>query len=86
MVLNFILLEGTIFIGYSKNMSDYKLYMSNRLDSFVREYAHVLRSDSLFGEKIYIIVQNKSIGEWLKLEVARHYSIACFPDGGYLPI
>jgi len=76
MVLNFILLEGTIFIGYSKNMSDYKLYMSNRLDSFVREYAHVLRSDSLFGEKIYIIVQNKSIGEWLKLEVARQWGVS----------
>lgn len=66
----------TIFIGYSIAMSDYKLYMSNHLDSFIKEYSHIFRSSSLFGEKVYIIVQNKSIGEWLKLEIARQCGIS----------
>lgn len=70
------MLVGKIFIGYSVNMSGYKLYMSNRLDSFINEYSHILKSNSLFGEKIYIVVQNKSIGEWLKLQIASQCGVS----------
>ncbi|MBI9100616.1 MAG: exodeoxyribonuclease V subunit gamma, partial [Spirochaetaceae bacterium] len=57
-------------------MSDYKLYMSNHLNSFIGEYSSLLQSRSLFDDKLYIVVQNKSIGEWLKLELASHCGIS----------
>lgn len=46
------------------------------MNLFIKKYGHILRSDSLFSEKVYLIVQNKSIGEWLKLEIARQYGIS----------
>ncbi|MCP4181138.1 MAG: exodeoxyribonuclease V subunit gamma, partial [bacterium] len=57
-------------------MAEYRLYMSNRLDSFVDQYYKILNSNSLFEEKVYIVVQNKSIGEWLKLEIASRCGVS----------
>ena len=71
-----ILLEVSISIGYSKNMSDYKLYMSNRLDSFIDQYSNIFSSGSLFKDKTFIVVQNRSIGEWLKLELASRCGVS----------
>jgi len=71
-----LLLVVTIFIGYSRDMPDYKLYMSNRLDSFVKDFSHILQPGPLFRDKVCIVVQNKSIGDWLKLEIARHCGIS----------
>ncbi|MCP4163942.1 MAG: exodeoxyribonuclease V subunit gamma [Deltaproteobacteria bacterium] len=50
--------------------------MSNRLDSFVDQYYKIINSNSLFKEKVYIVVQNKSIGEWLKLEIASRCGVS----------
>ena len=70
------MLVEEIFIGYSKNMSEYKLYMSNRLNTFIENYSHILKPGSLFSDDLYIVVQNKSIGEWLKLEIAQQCGIS----------
>lgn len=65
-----------IKIIYSKVMSEYRLYRSNRLKSFIKKHNNVLGAGSLFGEKSLLVIQNRSIGEWLKLELAETQGIS----------
>ncbi|MBB6482047.1 exodeoxyribonuclease V subunit gamma [Spirochaeta isovalerica] len=57
-------------------MPEYRLFLSNELRSFIRQYGEVLRGRALFGEKVFLIVQNRSMGEWLKLELAGRYGVS----------
>ncbi|MBN2656980.1 MAG: exodeoxyribonuclease V subunit gamma [Spirochaetales bacterium] len=57
-------------------MPEYRLYFSNKLRSFISRYGEVLRGGPLLGEKVYLVVQNRSMGEWLKLELAARYGVS----------
>ncbi len=51
-------------------MCAYTIYHSNTLAGFVKKYPEKFISDSLFNNTFCLVVQNRNIGEWLKLEMA----------------
>ena len=62
-------------------MSGYRVYQSSSLQDFIDRYPQILSSDGLFEPPLYLVVQNKSMGEWLKLRLAeaRGVSAGCLP-------
>ena len=62
-------------------MSAYRVYQSSSLQDFIDRYSRILSSDGLFGPPLYLVVQNRSMGEWLKLRLAEATGISagCIP-------
>ena len=56
-------------------MSNYHIYQSNSLAGLVKKYSRQLTSSDLFDNSFCLIVQNRNMGEWLKLELARHRGV-----------
>ena len=52
-------------------MCAYHIYQSNTLEGFVEKYSHKFLPESLFDDSLCLVVQNRNMGEWLKLELAR---------------
>ncbi len=57
-------------------MCAYKVYQSSSLQSFVDDHSRILCPDSLFGTSLTLVVQNRSMGEWLKLKLAEKRGIS----------
>lgn len=58
-----------------RSMSHYSLYQSNYLEDLVESVLPVMDQGGLFDESLWIIVQNRNMAEWLKLEMARRKGI-----------
>jgi exodeoxyribonuclease V gamma subunit len=54
----------------------YRVYQSSSLQNFIENYSSLLTPDSLFGCSLYLVVQNKSMGEWLRLKLAERRGIS----------
>jgi len=54
----------------------YRVYQSSSLQNFIENYSDLLTPDSLFGSPLYLVVQNKSMGEWLKLKLAEKRGVS----------
>ena len=52
-------------------MCAYRIYQSNTLEGFIEKFPDKFLPDSLFDNSLCIVVQNRNMGEWLKLELAR---------------
>lgn len=57
-------------------MSAYHIYQSNSLAGLVEEYSDFLTPSSLFDDSLCLIVQNRNMGEWLKLKLAAHRGVS----------
>ncbi|WP_168203560.1 exodeoxyribonuclease V subunit gamma [Oceanispirochaeta crateris] len=57
-------------------MCAYRIYQSSSLQNFIDNYSSILTPDSLFGRSLYLVVQNKSMGEWLKLKLAEKRGVS----------
>ena len=47
----------------------YRLYQSNRIEAFLEERADHFVNPDLFGPPLWFVVQNRNMGEWLKLRL-----------------
>lgn len=54
----------------------YHIYHSNSLKDFVINYPDLFHTESLFGEKVITVVQNKNIASWLRLQLAEKDGIS----------
>ncbi|MDC7239771.1 MAG: exodeoxyribonuclease V subunit gamma, partial [Spirochaetales bacterium] len=57
-------------------MCAYKVYQGSSLQSFIDDHSRILCPDSLFGSSLTLVVQNRSMGEWLKLKLAEKRGIS----------
>ena len=62
-------------------VSGYQVYQSSSLQDFIDRYSSLLSPGSLFGPPLYLVVQNRNMGEWLKLRLAEADGISagCSP-------
>ena len=57
-------------------MSQYRIYKSNSLSGLVARYPGILTQSGLFDNSLLLVVQNRNMGEWLKLELAAHRGVS----------
>lgn len=65
----------------------YRVYHSNDLSSLIDNYSNLFHSQSLFGERVVTIVQNRNISSWLKLKLTEVDGISMdlnveYPENG----